>query len=298
VRGRITLSLMRVQEGSRRKGQGIRFSLILATVGRRHEVRTFLDSLSAQSYRNFELVVVDQNDDDRISSLLASYSNKFHIKHVRAKKGLSRARNVGLRNSEADVIAFPDDDCEYLPNTLERVERFFAERPGIDGLTGRSVDKNGNVSSGGCDSKGGFIGVYNVWNRGVSIAIFLRTEIVRGLEFDESLGAGAKTRWGSGEETDYLLNVLKCGGKLYYDPTLCVLHPQVMLPYDREALRKAYVYGCGMGRVLSKHEMPLRFKLKWLTRSLGGAVLSLTKFQTFGAAYYWNTFRGRLRGML
>jgi len=101
-----------------------------------------------QTYANFELIVVDQNDDDRLVPILKDYKEKFSILHLRSKKGLSRARNVGLRYVSGDIVAFPDDDCWYPPDLLERVANFFEEHPGVDGLTGRSVDENGESSSG------------------------------------------------------------------------------------------------------------------------------------------------------
>ena len=45
------------------------FSLIMATLGRTDEPRRFLDSLESQTFRDFELILADQNDDDRIAPM-------------------------------------------------------------------------------------------------------------------------------------------------------------------------------------------------------------------------------------
>ena len=74
----------------------LRFSLILATVGRTEPLPRLLDSLAAQTHKNFEVVVVDQNAHDRVGTILAGYQDKFSIQHLRSAPGLSRARNVGL----------------------------------------------------------------------------------------------------------------------------------------------------------------------------------------------------------
>ena len=57
------------------------FSLILATVDRTGEVERLLDSLDSQTHREFELIVVDQNKDERLVPLLRAYRERFSILH-------------------------------------------------------------------------------------------------------------------------------------------------------------------------------------------------------------------------
>ena len=98
----------------------LKFSLLLATVGRTAELERFLSSLDAQTYRNFDLIVVDQNPDERLAALVQSYAGRFPVLCVKSTPGLSRARNAGLRYVSGDVIAFPDDDCWYPPDLLRK----------------------------------------------------------------------------------------------------------------------------------------------------------------------------------
>ena len=100
----------------------MRFSLVLATVGRTEELNRFFASLDYATHRNFEVILVDQNPDDRLNSVLDHYDGRFPALHLRSERGLSRARNVGLRRVTGDVVAFPDDDCWYPPNLLNQVE--------------------------------------------------------------------------------------------------------------------------------------------------------------------------------
>jgi hypothetical protein len=53
-----------------------------------------------------------------------------------------------------------------------------------------------------------------------------------------------------------------------------------------------------MGHVLRDRKAPLRLKAKWLIRPLGGTVLSIMSLKPAKTQYYFNSFRGRLRGML
>ena len=76
----------------------MKFSLVMATLGRSEEIKIFLDSLSAQDYKNFELIIVDQNERDILRDIVDEYKQKFYINHIRIReKGLSLARNIGIK---------------------------------------------------------------------------------------------------------------------------------------------------------------------------------------------------------
>ena len=261
-------------------------------------MRVFLDSLAAQTHRDFELLVIDQNPDGRLTPVLDRYEGSFPIVRLRSEKGLSRARNAGLPYAGGDILAFPDDDCAYPPDTLARVNEFFTRNARAAGLTGRSVDEAGDTTSGNFATEAGPVDRFNVWGRGISFTIFVRADSVAGLRFDERLGAGAGTVWGSGEETDYLLRLIHSGGRVHYDPALTVVHPAAFPPYDGKARRKAYEYGRGMGHLLRRHRYPARVRMMRLARPLGGALLSVLRLKVGKAGYHMSIFRGRLRGMI
>jgi glycosyltransferase involved in cell wall biosynthesis len=283
----------------------MKFSLILATLNRTAEVGYFLQSLDAQTYRNFELIVVDQNPDDRLLEFIEPYQNRFPILHLRSAKGLSKARNVALKHISGDIVAFPDDDCAYAPQLLQRIAEFFTNHPEWNGAIGRAVDQQGTDSSGRWDDEAGQITPINVWRRGTSFTIFLRQSTVAVLgPFDENLGVGANTPWGSGEDIDYLLRAINAG--LYYDPAITVVHPiqvaqpQVVQPQINEdkSFFKTYAYAMGRGRVLRKHNAPLWFVIYNWGRPLLGVTLSLLQGRLDRVRSYWATFQGRLQGWL
>ena len=115
------------------------FSLVLATVDRTAEVNRFLDALQTQTHRNFELIVVDQNADERVSRLLKAQQHNFSIIHIQRpdKRGVSRARNLGLQHISGDIVTFPDDDCWYPSNLLQSVDLFMTSHEEVDSLSGR-----------------------------------------------------------------------------------------------------------------------------------------------------------------
>ena len=114
------------------------FDLVVATVDRVTELGSLFESLEQQTHRAFRVLLVDQNDDDRIEEVLRD-RDSLNVEHLRSKRGLSVARNAALGTIEAQLVAFPDDDCILPYDLLERVARRFAADSTIDGLTGRAV---------------------------------------------------------------------------------------------------------------------------------------------------------------
>jgi len=201
----------------------LRFDLVAATVDRTAPLEALLASLEAQTHTAFRLVVVDQNADDRVSPLLHAHP-RLEVLHLRSQRGLSRARNAALPHLDADLVAFPDDDCVYRPDLLARVAARFATDDGLDGLTGRAVDADGTADPSWRDDAA-VLDPSNLWNRVISFTIFLRRAVVTGVgAFDERLGLGSGTPWSSGEELDYVLRAIRSGARVVYDPAVTVTH--------------------------------------------------------------------------
>jgi glycosyltransferase involved in cell wall biosynthesis len=275
----------------------MRFSLILATFGRTGELSRFLSSLNGQDFRDFELIVVDQNLDDRLVSILEPFRKDFPILHLRAKTGLSRARNVGIRCSSGDIIAFPDDDCWYLAGLLDRVDRFFGENPDVDGLTGSAIDEKGKLVSGRWDRHPGSVNKRNAWYQGTSISMFFSRSMIDGVKgFDETLGLGADTPWKSSEDRDILIRAVENGYRIYYDPVLAVGHPGE--EKGNSTIQRAYSYSLGVGHILKTHRYALWFVLYMLLRPTGGILLGMLRFDRGKILYHCSVLWGRLYGRL
>lgn len=268
------------------------FSLVLATVGRTEQLYPLMNSLVAQTHQDFKVIVVDQNPDDRLVPLLDEYKAKFPIIRLRAeKRGHAFANNVGLPYADGEIIHFPDDDAWYPHDLFERVDKFLSENPDWGGMTGREA-------TGKWDLEAGPIDKFNLWRRHISFTMFFRRESIQGLTFDESLGVGAGTKWGSGEETDFMLRVMKrC--RMYYDPGAIVFHPEwAKHPFTDTKIAKARSYGMGMGHVLRVHSYPLHFFAYHAVRPVAGTLLSLVRGKPDKARFHWAFAEGRMRGWL
>jgi GT2 family glycosyltransferase len=250
----------------------VTFDLVVATVDRVGELERLLDSLDRQTHTDFRVLVADQNDDDRVQDVLARHRS-LHIEPLRARHGLSRARNAALAHLEADVVGFPDDDCVYPHDLLERVAARLGS--GLDGVTGREPWWTADAAVLTRD---------NLWNRAISFTIFLRREVVARVgAFDERLGLPSA----SGEEIDYLIRALDAGARIEYDPDLVVEHPRKDIELSAVGARD----GASIGYILRKHGYPPSVVARMLLRPAGGALLDPRR-----AGFHLATLRGRLHG--
>jgi glycosyltransferase involved in cell wall biosynthesis len=248
----------------------VTFDLVVATIDRVDELGRLLESLERQTHQDFRVLVADQNEDDRVERVLERHP-ALRLERLRAERGLSRARNAALPSVRADVVAFPDDDCVYPDDLLERVA---ARLEGLDGVTGREPSWNIPAAVLTRD---------NLWNRAISFTIFLRRGVVERVgAFDERLGLPSS----SGEEIDYLIRAVDGGARLEYDPTLVVLHPDK--PVDLVAVGARD--GASIGYILRKHRYPPGTVLCMLLRPAAGVVLDPRR-----ARFHLATLRGRLR---
>ena len=264
------------------------FDLVVATVGRTDELGCLLDSIDRQQ-ADVRVVVVDQNDDGVLDEVLAS--RQLRIERVRAEPGLSRARNAALPLLEADVVAFPDDDCTYPPGLLARVAERFAADPALGGLTGRAEDADGN-SAASWKRDRAVLTDENLWNRAISFTIFLRRAVVEAVgTFDQELGLGSGTPWSSGEEIDFLIRAIHSGARIEYDPALVVTH-DVRADDTRTGTRD----GASVGYLLRKHRYSPRVVARMLVRPVGGVGASLLHRDLTRSRYHLATLGGRVRG--
>lgn len=274
----------------------MRFSLVVATIGRTAELRRLLESLVAQTQRDFEVIVVDQNPDDRVAKVLTPFESQMRIQRLVTQPGLSRARNQGLKAASGDVVAFPDDDCWYPAVLLEQVRNLLSRPEDWDGVIGHVVDELGRVIMPWNDKEGPLSQAIS-WRRAGTYTYFLRKKVTdRVAGFDETLGPGAGTPWVSGEDNDYMLRALKLGFNVYFDPALIVHHPRMFLSWDDATRQKKYRYSLGDGHLLRKHPMPLWWKLAFFGVPLARLVLAAMKCAGDEVRFHWLTFVGRYHG--
>ena len=102
-------------------------SVIVATYRRDRELRRALESLSNQSYPNYEIVLVDDNDHIKWNSVVEKLVEEFKTSHPdiefvyvqnHPNLGSAKTRNVGVDHSKGQYICFLDDDDEYTMHKI------------------------------------------------------------------------------------------------------------------------------------------------------------------------------------
>jgi glycosyltransferase involved in cell wall biosynthesis len=233
-----------------------KFSLITATKDRSVELARLISSLDEQAIGDYELIVVDQNEDERLAPILAKSRRKDKIQRVRSSPGISRARNAGLTVARGEIVAFPDDDCWYPVETLKNVSDWFDANPEYDILSVTSRDTNGEKSGNRWHIQSCDLSSLNIFRTSVSYCFFVRwTEKMRQIRFDHDLGLGGNSPYRSGEDTDFLLTAMNRGVRGRFEAKWHIGHPRKDVRSESVTADRTYQYGLGMGRVQKKHRM-------------------------------------------
>lgn len=199
-------------------------SLIVPTLGTREkELHRLFESLNNQTLQDFEVIVVTQDNHQVVEGILSEFP--FSYKHAKMnEKGLSKARNEGLKYVEGSILTFSDDDCWYAENCFEEVRSSF-EQQNADILCFQIYDPIQNCYykeyPANQQTKVPIKGLF----RKSSIEIFLSLEKIKinDISFDEKFGLGAQ--YPSGEENIFLFDLYNKGYKsISYLPKKIVFH--------------------------------------------------------------------------
>lgn len=232
----------------------MKVSVVICTYGRPEEARKLLMELNAQSYKDFEVLVVcqgDKNDFEKIKgSIKTIYPAKYYYEE---SPNLPHARNVGIGQATGEIIMFLDDDIRPYDGLMEaHVTNYTDSNVGIVGgrILGEKYKEDVPDAKIGMVRKfDGFahLGFHKDVRREVmhvkagnmSVRKCVALEIGG---FDERFDGTAEC-----EELDFCLRVLRKGYKIIFDPKAVVEH--FLLPFG----------GC---RVRSREE-----EIYWLYRN-------------------------------
>lgn len=125
---RSTFASVRIASGPvRHKGSSLRrdesqmkqpaVSIVIPTHNRADMLRDALDSVQSQTFRDYEVIIVDDGSTEDVAAAVASHPTRPKVLR-RPWRGPAAARNVGIREAEAHYIAFLDSDDIWLPQKL------------------------------------------------------------------------------------------------------------------------------------------------------------------------------------
>ena len=277
----------------------MKVSLILATVGRTTEVGRCLRSLAAQTDTNFEVLLVDQNQDDRLLPFVQEAAALgLNLTHLRMSvRSLSGARNLGLSKAQGDIVGLTDDDCWYEANAISAVNTAFRRAPQLDGVVAQwaeNAEANANKPSTEILS-------LEAWRRfrggdASSIRLFFKRALLNRLGgFDERFGVG---QWfGAAEEIDLVIRALSNGACLAHCPQALVHHDILvntkvpLLTLTRNLRQRSR----GTGGIYAKHHLGAWTILRGCTAPVLMPLLHCKFRDSFVGAF---VVLGRLEGLI
>lgn len=272
----------------------LELSLIIATLDRTLELERLMTTLVNQSFKNFEIIIVDQNEDDRLNYFLRlAENNGLTITHLHHHPpNLAHARNRGIAAAKGTWCGFPDDDCWYEPTTIECLLDRCRQDDIPHGVVGRWVEQDpALIAAPFCWKKSSQFRDLPV----SSITFFLHKSVFdHHGGFDARLGVG---QWfGAAEETDLILRALKAGLNIVYDPTIRV-HHKVTNPHNARHPEECIVSkkrARGTGALYAKHHLSawviIRGLLAPIIKTCGQS--QFIQELTLG----WATSQGRYQG--
>lgn len=121
-----------------RVARGVQVSVVIAAHNGQSVIKRAVGSVLAQSYRNRELIVVDDGSTDTTASVLRKYGDQIHV--IRQENaGALAARNSGAKEAEGEYIAFLDQDDSWTPKKLDTQVRVLDTNPSIGLVFGNLV---------------------------------------------------------------------------------------------------------------------------------------------------------------
>ena len=234
-------------------------SVIVCTRDRPADFARLLPSLLASTVAPREIIVVDQSSSEATEHIVraAQATETKLVYHRSTERGLSRARNAGIRLAIGDVCAFTDDDCTVSPDWVGWAQRTFDASPEIGLAFGALAPAPHDhteefVPAFQPKRQRWTVGRDSLLESGAGANMCIRRDVFdRVGPFDEALGAGGRFR--SGEDSDYAYRVARAGYVVVHDAAGVVVHWGAR-PWAGGAARRLIFDGyAAIGTICAKH---------------------------------------------
>ena len=278
-------------------------SVIIATYGRNIELKNLLASITRQNYKEFEVIIIDQNTDNRVDTIV--HKNQISPKRLtvmkQQRKNLSEARNRGIKRSFGDIYFFPDDDSiipfDFFSKIVDRLEKDTT----IDFISVPVFERDRNISNFDGDTYK-TITTKNARILTTATSILYKKQIILDIKsFDTHFGLGGIFE--SSEDLDFVLRTLYKGYKGCFYTDTFVVHENPVKIYDAYTAKRAYRYNRGFGALVRKHIKAFRntyILYQFLWELLINIVNVLIRFP-WGAGrslYNYLSLKGKIEGFL
>lgn len=172
-------------------------TVIIPTYKRANSIDKAIESVLNQSYKDFEIIVVDDNNEDTIYrtdmiKIMQKYSDNEKIKYIKHSKNKdgAAARNTGIREANGEYITFLDDDDYFMPDRLKILVNTLEKEKEFNGAyTATILVKKGKIVGGSNAKKSGNLKkdlLLNQFSFGTGSNMFFRANALKNINgFDE-----------------------------------------------------------------------------------------------------------------
>ena len=268
-------------------------SIVVPTIGRAEPLRACLASLAACAPRAEEIVVVDQSGDAAIQRLVDSWA-AIGARCVRCPgRGVSKGRNVGIREAAHEIVLVTDDDCTVAEDWVATAWALMGgDVTGI--VTGCVLpvgDPQAVPSAKEDEEPRDYTGEIHAGALFPNNMALSRSSVLELGGFDELFGPSE-----AAEDNEFCYRWLRAGRSLRYEPSLVVWHHDWRSPSELERLYVAYARGQGFfyAKHLRRGDLTMA---RWLARDLYWGARSLASAAVKRRARWTDPRRGILRGL-
>ena len=123
-------------------------SIVIPVHNGEEYIKESIDSCLEQTYKNIEVIVVDDKSEDNTLNILKNYGNRITVIPVEKQNGLGNVINIGIRKSKGKYIARMDADDIMYPTRIEKQVEYLESHPNCVAVGGQIdiIDENGNIT--------------------------------------------------------------------------------------------------------------------------------------------------------
>ena len=199
------------------------FSIIIPAYNREDYIEQCLNSVFAQSFNNYEIIVIDDGSTDRTVEILRGYGEKIQL-ICQSNSGAGVARQTGCKQARGEYIAFLDSDDLWFPWTLEVYHQIIQKESMPSVLWGRNYDFKGDDAP-STPERGAldYLKADNFYSLGHPYPMVATCNFVIQREAFEST-SGFFTHRHLCEDTSLFLESGLCDGAVYMESPMMVAH--------------------------------------------------------------------------